>query len=479
MNEIGVLPDDVLLEIFYFYLEMNLPHRNKMWIESWRSLVHVCRRWRSIVFASPRRLNLQLYCTPETPAKVTLDVWPAFPLIVEGNVTDSSMDNVIAALGRNNHVCEVDLIVAGQQLEELLATMKVPFPELTVLKLWSDRFGAPAIPDSFLDGSAPRLQELSLGGIVFPALPKLLSSTTRLVDLRLICESQSEYFSPETITATLSVLPCLRKFYLRFRPFRYLPDQERQSLPPPKRSILPSLNKFCFVGASGYVEDLVTNIDAPQLGEMSVSFLDLINNYHCPRLAQFINRTPTLRAFDKAHVTFGHWSASVALMARDSTLEVEIETSSTEPSWQVSSAGQICNSSIDPISRTEDLYIEHNHFQVVWKRYPIRNSSWLQLLLPFTAVKNLYLSKEFAAGVATALQELVGGGITDVLPNLQKIFVNGSPEPSRGWKENIEQFLIARQLSGRPVDLCFWRKIRLYPWQEEERESAYCREENV
>jgi len=43
---------------------------------------------------------------------------------------------------------------------------------------------------------------------------------------------------------------------------------------------------------------------------------------------------------------------------------------------------------------------------------------WLQLLLLFTALKILYLPKEFAPGIAAALQELVGRRITEVLPSL-------------------------------------------------------------
>jgi len=54
-----MLHDDVLLEIFNFYVHINYPTwdtpRN-----TWHALVHVCRRWRYIVFASPRRLNLRL-----------------------------------------------------------------------------------------------------------------------------------------------------------------------------------------------------------------------------------------------------------------------------------------------------------------------------------------------------------------------------------------------------------------------------------
>ena len=43
----------------------------------------------------------------------------------------------------------------------------------------------------------------------------------------------------------------------------------------------------------------------------------------------------------------------------------------------------------------------------------------VQLLLPFTVMKYLYLSKLSAPGIAAALQELVGDGITEVLPSLQ------------------------------------------------------------
>ena len=93
-----------------------------MGIQAWQTLVHVCRRWRSVVLASPRRLNLQLYCKLETPAKDRLDVWPALPLIVSAHMTssESRMDNVIAALGRSNRVCEVDLHLMRWQLEAAL-----------------------------------------------------------------------------------------------------------------------------------------------------------------------------------------------------------------------------------------------------------------------------------------------------------------------------------------------------------------------
>ena len=112
----------------------------KMEIEAWQSLVRVCRRWRSPVLGSPRRLNLQLYCTPDTPAiaRDKLDVWPALPLIVSGSTSLSDTDSVIAALEQTNRVRQVDLYLASWRLEKILATMQAPFPELTPLQLISD-----------------------------------------------------------------------------------------------------------------------------------------------------------------------------------------------------------------------------------------------------------------------------------------------------------------------------------------------------
>ena len=111
---IDVFPDDVLLEIFYCYTnEYSIHFEAKRDVEAWQSLVHVCRRWRSLVFRSPRRLSLRLYCSPNTPAKDTLDIWPALPLIINvfyNTALSSGTDNVIAAFGQSNRVRDVFLL---------------------------------------------------------------------------------------------------------------------------------------------------------------------------------------------------------------------------------------------------------------------------------------------------------------------------------------------------------------------------------
>ena len=98
----------------------------------------------------------------------------------------------------------------------------------------------------------------------------------------------------------------------------------------------------------------------------------------------------------------------------------------------------------------EDLHIEHRYSEPVWENDFFENALWLQLLLPFTAVKNLDLSKEFTAGIAAALQKLVGPRMSEVLPSLQNIFVEGL-EPSGTFWENIGQFGIERGLFAHAV----------------------------
>ena len=464
MKRIDVLPDDVLLEIYDFYMIMDLkiPVGEKTRVDAWQSLVHVCQRWRSLVLESRRRLNLQLYCTPETPARDKLNVWPALPLIVGGGIDmlSSGTDNIIAALGQTNRVCKVDLcIFVDGQLERVLASMQVPLPELTDLWLrlcdiYLDQ--VPVIPDSFMGGSAPRLRSFALDRIPFPGLPKLLSSATHLVNLDLSHIPHSGYISPKAMTALLSVLSSLETFILQFQSPRSRPDWESPSLPPRKRSILPALTSLVFKGVTEYLEELVIGIDTPQLDFLTITFFNQID-FDTPRLAQFINCTPTLRVLDKAHVRFGDDFVHVGLSVSSPTRNLMIAISCREPDWQLSFIEQVCNSFLDPLSTVEVLYIEHRYSRPVWKNDVIENTLWLRLLLPFTAVKNLYLSKEFAPGIVAALQELVGGRITEVLPSLQNIFVE-ELEPSGSFQENIGGFVAARRLSGHPIAISDWDK---------------------
>src|SRR5216683_3915959 len=264
---INALPDDVLLEIFDFYMILPQIYYPGRQVYEWHSLVHVCQRWRYVVFNSPRRLDLRLLCTNKTPVTNMLDIWPALPIIIS---TDSALSangvpNIISALQQHNRVCTIDIIDIPKSLLKEFAAMQEPFPALTGLSLWSFDENAPVLPDSFLGGFAPRLQNLFLSRIPFPGLPTLLLSTHDLVTLHFWGIPPSGYISPGVIVTCVSALTRLQSLELTFRSPRSQADRASRHPPPLTRAILPALSDFHFKGDSEYLEDIVSRIDAPVL----------------------------------------------------------------------------------------------------------------------------------------------------------------------------------------------------------------------
>jgi hypothetical protein len=190
--------------------------------------------------------------------------------------------------------------------------MRNIFPALTSLRLRLTQINAPALPDSFLGGSAPRLQTLSLRGIPFPALPNLLSSTHDLVELSLWDIPLSGYISPEAIVTHLSALTRLEELRLGFRSPRSRADREKRLLPRIPRVVLPALTLLYFKGDSEYLEDIVARIDTPQLTRFKITFFNQLI-FHTPLLGHFISRTETFTAPHRAHVTFRGWGVEVVL----------------------------------------------------------------------------------------------------------------------------------------------------------------------
>ena len=454
------LPDDVLVAIFHQFVNDDDVQDKIAWMRAWQSLVHVCRRWRSIIFASPRHLKLRLVCTGGTPARDILDIWPALPLVIDnfGDYSTSRVDNIIAVLERSDRVCRIELgNVSSSDMEIYLAAMQQPFPELTHLSLSTYSEMVSVVPDSFLGGFAPRLQRLVLDSIPFPGLPKLLLSATHLVELHLSDIPHSGYISPDVMVTVLSTLTSLSSFSLEFQSPRSCPDQASRRPPPSTRSVLPILRYFWFQGVAEYLQDLVARIDAPRLNTLEITlFNDIV--FDTPQLIQFISRTPTSRAFKKAHIILQNPGATLHFSSQtsdDRKINVKIRVSCQGLEWQVSSLDQVCTSCLPPLAMVEDLYIyEDLKWPPDWKD-EIENGQWLEPLHPFTAVKNLYLSVKMALRIGPALQELADGSTTEVLPELQNIFLEGL-ESSGPVQEGIAKFVAARQVASRPIAVSGW-----------------------
>ena len=462
MIPIEILPDDVLLEIFHFHVDKAWDgHGYRGEMKAWQSLVHVCRRWRSVVFGSPRRLHLQLVCSAKTPARNTVDVWPTLPLVIQDFDYDrGSVDNIVALLERSDLVRRINQItlwdVSSSELEDLSKAMQVPFPELTHLVLYHDETEPVlSLSDSFLGGSAPRLRSLLLRHIPYPGLPKLLLSATHLTQLYLDDIPHSGYISPEAMVACLSTLTSLERLSLTFKFPPPRTDRESRRLPPPTRTILTVLEHFWFKGDVEYLEHLVARIDAPRLRRLDITFFNDIV-FFTPQLTRFISHTTMLEEFNVASIALLDAAASITLSSayEDFGECLKVSISCTELDWQLSFLEQVCTSSFPSLSMLQDLYMRGRPWPQDWKDI-VDYVQWLELLHSFTTVKNLYLSKELVPCVVPALQDLVRGRTTEVLPNLQNIFLE-EPEESGPVQEGIEKFVAARQVTGHPITVSRW-----------------------
>jgi len=154
---IDALPDNVLLETFEFYLGKDDPDEAVFDgghdYNEWQTLVHVCRRWRCVVFTSPRRLDLKLYCCAQERSadSKTLDIWPELPIVIDAFATESNAyETIIAALGHRNRVCKIDCYEEFQDsLLEEFAAIDEPFPALTSLDLVSSGQKCQSFPIRF------------------------------------------------------------------------------------------------------------------------------------------------------------------------------------------------------------------------------------------------------------------------------------------------------------------------------------------
>lgn len=448
----GALPDYVLLEIFNVYVDEG--HR----ADIWQTLVHVCQRWRYLVFASPRRLNLQILCTNRRPVREMLDIWPTLPIFVIWDDSDwpSHVGNILTALNHRERVRRIDLWQVRMMVWEICATaMQEPFPKLTELALRLDHEAAASpFPDSFLGGTGPRLRTLDLDGVPFPALKKLLLSAKGLVTLRLWDIPHSGYISPVAMLTCLFAMTKLETLQLGFRS---RPEGESQRQPSLAREVLPSLTQLQFKGASEYLEGLISRIDAPLLDDLAVAFF-YQPTLNIPHLLRFINRTKKFKAFDEAVMIVSRLSAEVTLHQQAGTIghtsaRLALEILCRRRRWQLSSLAQACTTSLSPLSTLERLEIFDYR-----RRYPhggTENAQWPAILRPFTAVKDLYVSEGLISHVPLALQDLAEEKVAEVLPALRNLHLRGLPRcgPVR---IAVETFVTARKRSGHPVTFSRW-----------------------
>ena len=472
---IDILPDNVFLEIFDFCLRDEPTMFSIQRTNEWQSLVHVCQRWRQIIFASPCRLDLHLNCRHGTPIKKSLSFWPAtLPLTIDypwppfdSHRLLGDYDNIAAALEHPSRVHGIVIHTAPSLLGEIITIMQKPFPALKHLDLeWyftnpprairsSYSRGLP-IPESFLGGSSPLLQHLRLKHISFPQLPMFLLSAPNLITLELKSIFENDYIPTEAIVTSLATLTRLETLSITFYEYEDMSpsDQYESQLGLTMGVILPALTNFRYRGYSNYLEDFLSQINTPRLDNLRIEYIP--HQIEASQLSRFINRTANLKLdrFRNAEVMFCPIGFGVQF---DCSLECHQAQLSLDISdfpflhEQVPCMANVLGQLVATLSNVDHLSSGGNNFEP----RKMESTDWLPFFRLFQAVKALHLTGGVAAYIVSALEEATDEMVAEVFPALDLIWLDD--EGSEGIMEgnepagSMERFLSLRQLSGRPV----------------------------
>jgi hypothetical protein len=465
---IEILPDEILLEIFDCHRLATLDDSSDLW--KWHRLAHVCRRWRNLIFESPRRLDLRLVFTYKNPLRKSLDLWPELPVSVwypkspqRRRLTPEDEENVIAVLKHADRIRDINISMTRQLATKSAASLKESFPILQRLQLRSqETIRSLPIPDGFLGGSTPLLRDIHLIRTIFPTLPVLLLSSQALISLQLDDIPNSGYFSPEALANSLSGMAQLNTLKIRFLP----PNAHESSLDASlaNRAILPALTEFEFKGNCEYVEDLVSRIDAPALGQINITFVER-PTFGIPRLARFIGRTKeaklphhtSVRLSDDITVT-QHFRRPSCADSSSGTFQLQIPCD--ELDRQISLLIHVCQYISEPLSGVERFDIEAGFSRPSnWMDGEEMDTSvWLELFRSFRGAKSLEVSGGLVTSIASALERATGEMARIILPSLRDLHMLDSPSSA---SSSIEQFVAARQLCNRPVAVHYVREESL------------------
>ncbi|KAH9166919.1 hypothetical protein EDB89DRAFT_180115 [Lactarius sanguifluus] len=435
------LPDDVLLDVFdLFRIEEATTSRRIPW--KWQRLAHVCRTWRDIILASSSRLNLELLCTHGTPVRKILRHLPPLPIVIhfpsslKGSASIEDNVNILGALEHPDRIRNIKLSLSRLSLGYMVAMMRRPFLTLTHLWLNSNDGETLVIPDSFLGGRAPRLQEIYLDDISFPAAPTLLSSACNLVDIRFENIPDTGYISPEAMAASLAPLSRLKHLTIRFSFEDSWPGQ--RSHPPITRAVLPALTTFFFDGVVEYLEDFVAHIDAPQLNCLSIEYLNSTLHFDSPilQLCGLIDRSENfkLSQFRRAD-----------LELRTLTFVIELDGGRSSLKLSIPFAGGLTgllSQIFGTLSNVDSLFVSSVYLDEVDDEI-----EWSDILPLFTAVKELRARDYVSQRIAFELGRLVEEQETaEVLPALELLYLEDQGS-------FVDEFVAARRNAGRPVTL--------------------------
>ena len=447
------IDDDSILQIFSHYHVQDGDNWHLR--QTWMRLAHVFQKWRYLVYHSTSYLDICLLLTNNSPSMGTLNHLPPLPLVIDYSDTSGSRTlarNTHLGLQQHGRVRRVALRAPSSILRMLLEPMNNPFPRLEVLFLLSTTTEEASVMSLVLPEAlqVPVLNCLSLHSIGLPNLSSMIAlSTLSLTHIRDSC-----YFPPGHLVTQLQGLLCLEELSIGFAIPIPLPSSERELLPTPIPPVtLPALRRLTFRGMSVYLDNLVAQINAPLLEQLSATlFFELA--FTLVNLTELIHRTEGLRCL-VARVIFNKECASIDAGHYEQWVTgkggLHISVTSEPLDWQMDSAIQVC-SALGSTVEELTLDLDVNGMSLGWEN-TLDNMLWHELLLPFIGVKKLHIGSSLTLEFSRALESVAGGLVLEFLPELQELEIQ-----LIGGFEAFSGFVRTRESISRPVHL--WAPVR-------------------
>ena len=430
----------------------------------WYMLLHVCRKWRYLMFESASFLKLCLLCRPETPVAEMLMHFPPLPLIVECNGgigRGPSLKNMLLPFQHPDRVYSINIggWEFGYAFREQEGALDKAFPVLETLTL-SSEFGldSPLLPRNFM---TPHLLSLILRGLSFSVASPFLANAANLISLRLQYIPDYSESLPKDLVEVLSSLPRLEVLSITFINSGYsiedlLPELRRTPTPDQiTRVVLSNLSTLICAGVGAYLENLLALISTPLLQRFDATyhtcrpftvsciseFLGTIHNLNFQRVEVWLDE---VRVGRSVIITYHLGQSSDNL----SYLKFTIDGADNR-SEQVDFARLICRAMAPVHPVLQDLTLKYRKSG----EPPINCSSTHAFLLSLKGLTTLrLLNRDLAAEFADALWLKLDNGVVikELLPMLSELDVVSSEDRVL---ERLVSFIDERRLAGHHIDL--------------------------
>jgi hypothetical protein len=289
------LPGEVLLEIFDHYLGNFYGQTSlRVWSNNngWFKLAHVCHKWRCIVLASPRRLQVMLFFAESTPTRAAVLECPSLahlPIVVDYSRivwNAGAQTRLISALRYPNRVVRITINGSCKNFDKICKALDLPLPALTSLELHNMKGNVEPIRQaSSLLTSIKSLLHLRLDNAELSSLLPLLSVTRALESLTLIVDALFWQREGTSLLTHLQRIPHLRDIQVSTRS-SFL---ENMNKPPITTVLLAELSHLYFYGQCAEIEWFVAGLTAPSLQRLHISVLESSRTLCIPHLSKFIS----------------------------------------------------------------------------------------------------------------------------------------------------------------------------------------------